>query len=304
MGGGLEVDVPPGERQRDQEQDGDGDPADRGHDGPRAQRDRGVVALLLEEAHPGGEDRRRAAGQRAERVGELDRHGPAERQRPGHAADPFQAARHVRQLGQDQRHDDPQPLGSDHGVEGRGDVDEHADQGPAADERADDHDQRRPAHPAGLHQLRQLDRAGLGGPLADLLEQPLPAPQAADQQGVQGWFLQLPQRPGQQLRRQAPGRGVRRLGRPRPPPPSRPGRRPGRDQADPARPVSRRCGSPPHGGLRRRVDQHRVTADRAVGDASLPQDQQLAVQVIERAVGNRVGVGVGCPASTVPAGSR
>ena len=45
-------------------------------------------------------------------------------------------------------------------------------------------------------------------------------------------------------------------------------------------------------GLPRRVDQHRVTADRAVSDAGPPQGQQLAVQVIERGVADLGGVGV------------
>jgi hypothetical protein len=105
--GGFEVEGSPGERQRNSEQDGDGDPAGGGHDGAGTQRDRDVVALPLEEAHPGGEDGGRAAGQRAERVGELDRHRPAERKRPGHAADTFQAGRHVGELSEDERHDDP-----------------------------------------------------------------------------------------------------------------------------------------------------------------------------------------------------
>ena len=45
-------------------------------------------------------------------------------------------------------------------------------------------------------------------------------------------------------------------------------------------------------GPRHRVDQHRVTADRAVSDAGSPQGQQLAVQVIERGVADPGGVRV------------
>ena len=67
-------------------------------------------------------------GQRAERVGDLDRHRPAKRERPGHAADALHARRDVGQLGQDERHDDPEPVGPDHGVEGLGYVDQHPDQ--------------------------------------------------------------------------------------------------------------------------------------------------------------------------------
>ena len=185
------------------------------------------------------------------------------------------------------------------------DVDEHADQGPAADERADDHDQRRPAHPAGLHQLRHVDRLGPGRVLPDFLQQPALASQAPAERRVERRPVQMPERACQHLGIQAPGRGVRRLVPRRPPPPSRPWRRPGHDRADRATrsPMALRK-SVTTIGLRGRVDQQRVPADRAVGDPGPAQGQQLTVEVIKRGVADVGGVGLGQRRRRPAAGRR
>ena len=267
---------------------------DGGHDGARAQRHRRVVALLLEEAHPGGEDRRGPAGQGAERVGDLDSQHPPERKRPGDAADAFHGRRHAGQLGEDERHDDPEPIGPDHGVEGLGDVDEHPDEGPAADERADHHDQCRPAHPAGLHQLRHVDRLGLGGALPDILQELALASQAPAERGVER--RRGAAAGGRRARTsgvQAPGRGAGGpFGADR-----HCRRRHGAGQVAIELIWRRaRCGVAEVRQTRsplRRVDQQRVAADGAVGDACPPQDQQLTVEVVKGGVTDVAGVSVG-----------
>ena len=186
-----------------------GDPAGGGHDGARAQRHRRVVALLLEEAHPGGEDRRGPAGQRAERRWRPRRPPPArtEADRPRCRCLPRPTPRSASWARTNAMMTQSQS-GPDHGVEGLGDVDQHADQGPAADERADHHDQRRPAHPARLHQLRHVDRLGLGGALPHLLQQLALAPQAPAERGVERRPVQMPAgRRSSTSALQAPGRG-------------------------------------------------------------------------------------------------
>jgi hypothetical protein len=150
----------------------------------------------------------------------------------------------------------------------------------------------RPAHSARLCQLRQLDRGGLGGAPTDTRQQTAPAPQAPAEQRVECWLLQLPERPFQHLRFQAPRRGIGgSFGADH--------HRGGRDGAGQIaiEPIRR---SPHRGvaevrqenGSRHRVDQYRVTADRAVSDACPPQGHQLAVQVIERGVADLGGVDV------------
>ena len=153
-------------------------------------------------------------------------------------------------------------------------------------ERADDHDQRRPAHPAGLGQLAAArSTAASGGALTDLASRPRWPRRLRPSSGSSAGFCRCRSAPVQHLRRPGTGPRRRRLVRRRPPRPWPRWRRPGRDRADPAR----RCTealrkSASDNGLRRRVDQQRVTADRAVSDAGPPQDQQLAVEVIERGV--------------------
>ena len=100
----------------------------------------GVVALLLEEPDSGGEDRRGTAGDAAEAVGDLEAEDAVERQVAGHAAEVLHRGGGKGQLGEDERRDDPHPVGADDGVERTGDVDEDADERPATDQGADDED--------------------------------------------------------------------------------------------------------------------------------------------------------------------
>ncbi len=286
----VQVQRPPGERQRDQEQHGLRDPAGRGHDGARAERHGRVVTLPLEEAHPGGEHGRGPAGQRAERVGHLDRHHPAEREHARHAADGFQRRRQEGQLGQHERGRDPEPVGPDHGVERLSHVDQHPDQRPAADQRADHHDQRRPAHPARLDQLGHVDRGGLGGPLPHVGQQPAVAAQAPAQRGIQPGLVQVLQRAAEHRRVDA---AARRL----PGPLGAGGRGGGRDA--PGQVAVELIGRRVRGGVAEvgqhgapvtRADQDHVTADRAVCDPGPAQRQQLPVQVVQRGVAHVGGV--------------
>ena len=155
-----------------------------------------------------------------------------------------------------------------------------------------DHDQRRPAHPARLHQRRHVDRLAPGRALPDIFQQPALAPQAPAERGIQRRPVQMPEGAFEHRGLQAPRRGcggsfgadghrrcrhgagqvtielVRRSAR--------------RDVAEVRH----------HDGLRGRVDQQRITADRAVRDPRPPQGQELPVQVIKRGVTDIGGVGI------------
>ena len=158
--------------------------------------------------------------------------------------------------------------------------------------RADDHDQRGPAHPAGLHQLGHVDRLGLGRALPDFLQQSLLAAQAPAQRGVQRRPVQMPQSAFQHDGIQAPRRGGG-----------------GSIRADGHRRRRQRAGQVTieligrgvrrdvtevrhHDRLGGRVDQQRITADRAVGDPRPAQGQQLPVHVVQRGVADVGGVSI------------
>ena len=135
-----------------------------------------------------------------------------------------------------------------------------------------------------VHQLRHVDRLGLGGTLADVLQEPALAPQAPVEGGVERGLCRCRRGAFQHLRRDTPCRGVggsfgaHGHGRGR--------HGTGQVAIKQIRPRARRgVAEVRHrGGPRHRVDQQRVTADRAVRDPRPAQYQQLPVHLVQRDV--------------------
>lgn len=289
----VQVDRSPGQGKADQEDQALHDPTRHADDRSGTEGHRGVVALLLEESHPGGEHRRRAPGQRAEAVGHLDGHHSSERQVAGNAPEILDGVGYDVQLCAEEGDDDPPPVRPDDGVEGVGHVDQDPDERPPSDERADGQDERGPADPPGFRQLGYLDRRGVGSERAHLLEECRPAPQGPGQHGVESGAAQVFQDARQQVGWQASGGRRRGLLGPR---------RQTQCGDGTGQVAVEAVGPGVGGGIAEieesrgtgtRIDDDGVAAYGAVGDPLGPEREELADHAVEHGIRECIALEVG-----------